>query len=312
MLFFFLYRFIESDVPYDVQYPTDIDRYTVHFIPVKKIVKYSLNSPGDPDKIKPGVNFMFSRDPYARLWSAYLDKFFLPDFWYFGRNVVQEVRQPVSEKSKVCGHDVTFEEFLRYVYLHRDDIALNEHYATVTFNCNPCKHKYDIIGKAETFKSDTDLVLANVGLLGKIEEDPNLDRVGDEISMLTDYNFDVPDALKKYSIPDYCLNNFDISHKLWKVFQYNGYIGENIPFPAHEMTVLNSRDEYKSKLKELIMDQRKLADKATLYSWKAQRTRTMQNAYNSLPDKVLKQFKEFYSIDFELFQYEKHPSWLKS
>lgn len=309
---FIHFRFLEDDVTVDVKYPTDIDRYSVHYQPVANIVTYFIDTPGHVDKIKPGINFMFARDPYTRIWSAYLDKFYLPDFWYYAPSVIKTVRKSVSQKSETCGHDVTFEEFLRYIYIQRADPKLNEHFTTVTFNCNPCKLQYDILGKVETFKNDTNLVLANAGLLGEIEEDPNLDRDSDEINMLTDYNFHIQDKLMAiHEMPEFCFDNVDISYKLWKVFQYNGYIGEDIPFPRNELSHLSSKEEFKSRLKEIIMGYRKSADKDTLRAWTSQRQRTIQSVYNSLPEDVLNNFQAFYSIDFELFQYDKNPSWLK-
>ena len=304
-------RFIENDVSYEVKYPTDIDRFTVHFEPTKHVLKYQIDQPGHIKKIQNGINFMFSRDPFSRLWSAYLDKFFLPDFWFIGRIVIKELRLHISKTSRECGNDVTFEEVIRFIHNHRDDVRLNEHFTTVTYNCNPCKHQYDVIGKAETFNGDTDLVLANVGLLGEIAEDPDLDRVLEEINMLIDYNLDIQDNLvSRDGLPESCFDNLELSKKLWRVFQINGYIGEEIVFPTDILNDLNTRDDFRTKLKQLIADHRKGANKMELQSWKLQRTKLMQSAFNSLPDYVLRDFQNFYSIDFELFQYERHPSWL--
>ena len=33
-------------------------------------------------KIRDRFRFMFVREPYRKLWSAYVDKFLLPDFWH--------------------------------------------------------------------------------------------------------------------------------------------------------------------------------------------------------------------------------------
>lgn len=299
------------DVPYDVTYPTDIDRYTVHYETLNYVTKYFVDSPGHVDKISPGLNFMFARDPYARVWSAYLDKFYLPDFWYIGRYVAVEIRETVSEMARTCGNDVTFEELIRYIYNHRSDIKLNEHFNTVNFICNPCKLKPDIVGKVETFNSDSDLVLANTGLLGEVPEDPNSERVSEEIKMLIEYNLDIADMVHvSKEIPDTCLDNLLISKRLWKVFQLNGYLGEDIRFPEERFKDVQSRNDYKNSLKEEILKYRHLASKDTLQQWKNQRSISMQAAYNSLPQKVLEHFQEVYSIDFELFQYEKQPSWL--
>lgn len=47
------------------------------------------------------LRFMVTRDPYARLWSAYVDKFLLPDFWAtHGLEVVRKLRQKPTERAK--------------------------------------------------------------------------------------------------------------------------------------------------------------------------------------------------------------------
>lgn len=308
----FYFRFLENDVMHDVEYPSDIDRYSVHYEPLNTILQYYIDQPGHVEQVEPGINFMFSRDPYSRVWSAYLDKLYLPDFWHLGRDVAKETRDSTYMTSKTCGYDVTFEELIKYIYNHRNDVKLNEHFNTVTFNCNPCKLKYDVTGRSETFASDTDLILANVGLLGEIKENQGRDRVTEEVKMLIDYNFDIPDfIIKVFRLPAYCFDNFDIARRLWRVFQLNGYIGETMAFPEDTVKMAKSRSEYKAVLKQMVFDCRKGVDTNTLSVWKSQRTRSMQGAYRLLPEELLQKFQTVYEIDFEMFQYEKRPSWLK-
>ncbi|XP_059140526.1 carbohydrate sulfotransferase 12-like [Physella acuta] len=59
--------------------PFEIQRRKVHYGPLLPIGNKNW------DNLKPELpttakKFMFTRDPYARLWSVYLDKFYLPDF----------------------------------------------------------------------------------------------------------------------------------------------------------------------------------------------------------------------------------------
>ena len=47
------------------------------------------------------LRFLVTRDPFARLWSAYVDKFLLPDFWgHFGLSVVRRFRKAPTELAK--------------------------------------------------------------------------------------------------------------------------------------------------------------------------------------------------------------------
>lgn len=54
---------------------------------------------------------MFTRQPYSKLLSAYVDKLYSPNpfFWgKIGRHIVRKFRSRPSAKSVACGHDVTF------------------------------------------------------------------------------------------------------------------------------------------------------------------------------------------------------------
>ena len=80
------------------------------------LYKTRLYDYGDEKRaLGPALKFMFARDPYTRIWSAYLDKFVLPLFWHTGKEVVKEMRNNATKASLECGHDVTFKEFLFYI-----------------------------------------------------------------------------------------------------------------------------------------------------------------------------------------------------
>ena len=54
---------------------------------------------------------MFTREPYSKLLSGYIDKLFAPNpyFWnVIGRFIIQKFRKYPSLRSLECGHDVTF------------------------------------------------------------------------------------------------------------------------------------------------------------------------------------------------------------
>ena len=57
------------------------------------------------------------RDPYSRLFSAFVDKLWSPSlrFWRaLGKGLVKAMRRNATVTSLDCGHDVTFPEFVRY------------------------------------------------------------------------------------------------------------------------------------------------------------------------------------------------------
>jgi Sulfotransferase family len=61
---------------------------------------------------------MFVREPLDRLRSAYAEKFQSGNNLYnqnFGRRIIARYRQNASNESLTKGHDVTHEEFVKYI-----------------------------------------------------------------------------------------------------------------------------------------------------------------------------------------------------
>ena len=50
---------------------------------------------------------MFTRDPYQRLWSSYVDKFMLPDSWADHGLAIMFSRQAKGKAYKACPDDIT-------------------------------------------------------------------------------------------------------------------------------------------------------------------------------------------------------------
>ena len=106
-------------------------------------------------------SFMFVRDPYERLLSAYNDKFIHSNeraYYHktFGTQIVSQFRPKATYREAMLGNDVTFPEFIKFVSRssHTD-----EHWKRYMDLCFPCYINYDYIGKMETLKPDTAAVL---------------------------------------------------------------------------------------------------------------------------------------------------------
>jgi hypothetical protein len=57
-----------------------------------------------------------AQEPFERLLSGYADKLYSPNaaYWNFiGRYIVTNFREKPSNLSLECGHDITFEEFVK-------------------------------------------------------------------------------------------------------------------------------------------------------------------------------------------------------
>lgn len=92
------------------------------------------------------VRFMFVREPYSRLLSAFVDKLFCPNpyFWKsIGTYIMKNFRTNATEASMNCGHDVTFPEVVKYV-IHAQQTGKHRdgHFIPTHDHCNLCLVKY--------------------------------------------------------------------------------------------------------------------------------------------------------------------------
>ena len=120
-----------------------------------------------PDEIRYRIDnyykFLFVREPFKRLVSAYLDKFVRTSSYQklVGVIIVKRYRQHPTEEALEKGNDVTFEEFVRLI-LDPEVRAMRTydvHWRPYYESCHPCHIKYDFIGKFETLHEDAAYVL---------------------------------------------------------------------------------------------------------------------------------------------------------
>lgn len=306
-------RFITHDYEGHVDNPEEIPRIYAHFGPWKNTNIIKLNNATSLEEVnRSGLKFMFSRDPYERLWSGYLDKLYLPDFWWWlGTKMISELRPSADDLSKKCGHDVTFSEFLEFTAVHlKQGKHIDIHFEPMHRRCNPCKMNFNVVGKMETFPSDSKLIMDNVKLKLRSKRSVENDHAADEIKMLTRYNFDIQTRLTDLGKREDCYNQVEIAYRLWKTFQFNGYLGDEEEFPEEEFTNIENRDLIKETLLKKLLEIRKQKSKEVLKQWKVQRQKYLEKAYENIPVYILEAVRDEYAMDFELFQYNKEPSYV--
>ena len=106
--------------------------------------------------------FVFVREPFERLLSAYLEKFNSGDSAFhsnYGRNIIKRFRPGGNPDHK----NVTFDEFLNYV-INIGNGYWNEHWQTYDKLCHPCGIQYDFIGKFENLEQEAPYVLEMSGI----------------------------------------------------------------------------------------------------------------------------------------------------
>lgn len=81
-----IFRWLYNDTSSGhVSSPLLISKFDTHLLPFKKLKTRSQHDKEDKALVEASYRFLFTRDPYTRLWSVYIDKFVLPDnyFWSF-------------------------------------------------------------------------------------------------------------------------------------------------------------------------------------------------------------------------------------
>ena len=300
-------RFLNKDHLPKISSPLDIPRGFVHM--GKRInttlIHLENNTKRSPELLNTEKTVMFTRDPYSRIWSAYLDKLFLPDFWSsVGVPAIKAKRKNATKHSLQCGDDVTFEEFLRHILPQEKRLRIDPvfaHFTPVHGVCNPCAVNFTYIGKIETFKDDVRYILNDTGLNSLLKMNLFNNTAVSEIKSLSeDYLGRVTNRNTE------CKNITVICERLWNVFQINGYIGFEKPFPSDKLRQIKSLRDIKQRFTLLALSEHEKG--LTLHKlWKRQRRSSLVKAYKALPADLLQEFQAVYKIDFELFGYSKAP-----
>ncbi|XP_072928080.1 carbohydrate sulfotransferase 13-like isoform X1 [Hemitrygon akajei] len=125
---------------------------------------------GINQRLRHYLKFLFVREPFERLVSAYRSKFAHARAHAFhrryGTRIVRRHRQRPSARARTSGADVTFAEFAWYLADPRTrvrDGPFNEHWETVHALCHPCQLRYDVLGRHETLAADARYLLALAG-----------------------------------------------------------------------------------------------------------------------------------------------------
>jgi len=113
--------------------------------------------------------FMFVREPFERLLSAYKDKYIHPRpvdkdpyITVFGRKIIRNFRQNATQEALQGGYGVNFPEFIEYII--NGGAEEDWHWANYEDICGFCDIEYDYIGHYENLQEDAKYVLERANL----------------------------------------------------------------------------------------------------------------------------------------------------
>ncbi|XP_071097941.1 uncharacterized protein [Haliotis cracherodii] len=247
--------------------------------------------------VNSSLKFMYTRDPYSRIFSAYVDKVLAPNtyLWGLGKKIISEFRNGSSEKSRSCGHDVTFGEFVKSI-ISTPTASLDAHFIPVSEWCDVCSLQYDVIAKMETFKADSLYLMNKADILGKHVEvkDFGIEYTADSFVDYVTRTFLHRGAFGK------CLTFHAAIRRLWRQMQIAGSISKEERYP---LTPAESDSITEVQLINIMLG----AYKRTSSESRSNKKEAFLQAYQQVPLGDLERIREKYSKDFLLFDYDDRP-----
>ncbi|XP_034424536.1 carbohydrate sulfotransferase 12-like isoform X2 [Hippoglossus hippoglossus] len=138
-------------------------------------------------RLKHYTKFLFVRDPFVRLTSAYRDKFEKGSNIYFDNFTREILRlygnqpnppQTMAEASASGGH-ISFYNFIQYLLDPQTEreLPFEPHWRQMHRLCHPCLIQYDFIGHQETLQEDAEQLLNTLKLQNDIKFPPSYDNI---------------------------------------------------------------------------------------------------------------------------------------
>ncbi|XP_034073712.1 carbohydrate sulfotransferase 12-like isoform X2 [Gymnodraco acuticeps] len=138
-------------------------------------------------KLKHYTKFLYVRDPFVRLFSAYRNKFQEHNEYFYqryGRHILRlYANQPDPPQSlkeaNASGMRVSFQNFIQYLLdpLTERNEPFDPHWRQMQRLCLPCLIKYDFVGHQETLQQDASQLLKILMLQDNIQFPPSYENM---------------------------------------------------------------------------------------------------------------------------------------
>ncbi|XP_033752581.1 carbohydrate sulfotransferase 11-like isoform X2 [Pecten maximus] len=247
------------------------------------------------------TKFMFVRHPYTRMLSGYVDKIFTNNYIFWektGKIILKHHRPNASTKSKECGHDSTFPEFIKHVISSETSGNFRDpHWYPMYDACRPCNIQYDVIGKIESFKEDLEKFLKSQHLDEIVDiSKMNKGNENEAISLTVDRAYDVVLQRPK------CISLPQALERAWKVLQIRGVLSQLADFP-YDMMKKNPNIKKSSFLDVIVKEIERFP--LTKSDKELSRKQAIVKAFESVPSRDLERFNSIFHPDFSIFGYKK-------
>lgn len=233
------------------------------------------------------VIFHVARNPYSRLYSAYVDKIYLPGFW----GVASEINK---RNGKACSQSPSFEEFLKFIMKENFQ---DPHWQPISEICGSCNVPYNVVSKQETFNNDVQFILDHLSISRRLKKEflTNLKKKHTENSIK-----EITKVMIVYAKEAPCLTFIQFCQRLWKSFKIQGYISNLLSFPLKKFRTLNFTNTT-AIVKIYIKGTKKIH--MTSVMKRHQRQHYLAKAYKGTSSKTIKDLKRMYKADFDLYGY---------
>ncbi|OWF55452.1 carbohydrate sulfotransferase 8-like isoform X1 [Mizuhopecten yessoensis] len=249
---------------------------------------------------------MFTREPYSRLFSGYVDKLFTVNTLYWkdtGTYIKNNILKPESKRPTKCGHGITFPQFIKYVIeSERTGVHTDRHFTPIYEHCRPCQIPYDFIGKMETFANDS-LILLNAW-----NKRYGINITYDDFEVDTALQRAISHTGRLYSMRkdmEQCISFHSGMQKIWMTLQIRGILSKQsrLPFTESEAAGVNRTQLTDAWTKAFKSE----TDRAAT---RKQKMEALVEAYRQVPMEDLVKLREVVRPDCELFGYNVSPDYI--
>ncbi|XP_059153730.1 uncharacterized protein LOC131939452 isoform X2 [Physella acuta] len=273
---------------------------TPYDVPIKQSKRSMLQSlmsikrEQRPRFIKESFKFFFTRNPFSRIFSAYIDKIFTPNPFYWtkwGKKIVTSFK--LSSKNYVCGSNIPFRYFVKYVLikLHKEDT----HVMPVHNHCPPCQFEWNMVGRLEDVDQDLHYLSQQLNVSSSYmnSSDYKLQALKD---IIKDSSTEVlgPWMVKISK----CVSRYNAGRMIWRKLQIRGIIDKHFPLPVSEAEM---KQISVHKFQEICLSAALRSNQSNL---RLQKQEAIQEAYRTIDIHDMVQLQTIYEKDFFYFGYK--------